>query len=272
MGLMVLASTVYAAEQYGPCCPMAKGHHASMHSPSDSASMTGPRFTCSSPKPIALTYAGTKREVKAMEGNGTLFVPERLFAITGATIEFKGGRVSSVSLGARTVEITAGSHGVKVTADGATKDVTWEMCPRMHMEVTYVPLRSMAEALGLSVDMVNGGLVLAEAGGETPAPAATPEAKHPCPADEIEQALGLTVMRGMANTKWGTGVGVVKVTPGSRACAMGVLAQDIIIEANGTRVKCPKDLAALDASESAGAVKRLTVVRDKHKMDLTVAK
>ena len=274
LGLMLVASTVYAAEQYGPCCPMAKGHHVAMHSPSDWASMTGPRFTCKTPKPITLTYGTKSLEVKGLEANATLLVPERLFEITGAAVEFKGGRTSTISLGARTIEFMAGSHAVKVTAEGDTAEQTWEMCPRMHEAVTYVPLRATASALGLSVDWKGGALVLAEAGGETPAVAAAPEAKPvACPADRVEQALGVTVLRGMANTKWGPGAGVVKVLLRSQACSMGVLAQDIIIEANGQRVKCPKDLdALLNPDKIGGGITSLTVVRDKHKMTLTAPK
>ncbi len=277
IGLMLVASAVYGAEEYGPCCPMAKGQKpAATRTPSDAASMRGPRFTCSSPKPIALAYGGTTRPVKAMEANNTLLVPERIFAISGAVVEFKGGRTSSVALGARTVEFTAGSHKVKVTAEGSTSEQNWEMCPRMHEGVTYVPLRATASALGLSVEWKNGALTMAESGGEqpaspAPAEAASEEAKPAeCPADRVEQALGVTVLRGMGNTSWGPGAGVVKVIDGSQACAMGVKAQDIILEANGKRVKCPMDLdGVLDLSKPGGGIEKLTVVRDKHKVELT---
>lgn len=251
---------------YGPCCPLVKGRtqpKATMAG--GQKALAGPRHICET-KPISITYDGATHAVDMIEVTGSLLAPARMLMMTGADLEWGGQRHFMLIRGARRVELTLGSHAVTISNGSDTKMVSWPLCPRLLNNISYVPLRPTAEALGLDVAFENGVVTLTETGvsAETPVKAAQ------CPADRVEEALGATIIRAPAESALGVGTGILEIKPDALAAGMGLRAKDVIVEANGKRVNCPKDLDDLLTSLKAdnGTIKTLVVVRGKEKITL----
>jgi hypothetical protein len=200
-------------------------------------------------------------------------VPARIFGLTGAAVEWSGGRQVTATREARTVSLTLGSHAVRVVADGKPTDASWDLCPRLRDDVTYVPLRSMAEALGLAVAWQDGVVVLSAAGSQasaTPEPGQPVEAAAKCPADRVEEALKVKVLRSPADSTSGPGVQILELLDGSPLKALDVQPGDVIVVCDGQRTKCPRDLDVLLAKEKAdsASVSSLVVMRGAEKLAL----
>lgn len=269
--VVLAAPTQGSSSQYGPCCPLVKGQTAPKIEAAQGwgrMSVKGPRFTCHTPEPVDVSYGGATRKVNALEAQGALFVPARLFAFAGATIQWEGGRGSTMTLGDRKVAILGGNHTVHVSDVTGTHTITWGFCPRTVQGVTYVPIREAAEALGLTTEWKNGAVDLALA--TTKAAPAVAEKPAACPADRVEGVLGIKVLRGPADSKYGQGVAVTEVTKGREAAEMGLKPMDIIISADGHAVQCPQDLdaAVTRARKAGGYLDRMTVVRAGHRLSL----
>jgi hypothetical protein len=253
------------ARSYGPCCPYVTGRQQPWAAKSASywgtaGTYKGPTRVCLSPRPIPVVYEGKVRRVDAIDVNGTILVPQRVLTMTGATVEYAGSGKTVASLGSRKLGLTLGKHQAMVMDGQKTHPVEWKLCPRLHQNITYVPLRSAAEALGLSAEWQKRGIVLSN---RQPTPASL--SARQCPADEAEQDLGAKLLRGPLNGPFGAGIGVVSVTPRSHAARLGLRAHDVILSANGQRVQCPKDL---QAALSGGQARTLSVVRSGHQMTL----
>lgn len=261
--LAILASAiVYGAGKkaaYGPCCPLVKGQKQ--------PTAQGPRFTCKAHKPLSLTYKNVTHQVGAVEASGTLLVPARLFVLTGATIQARGHREVVLGRGGRKVDMMVGDHKVRIAGRGEGREIKWNLCPRRRANVTYVPLREAAVALGLSVGWKAGQVTLSEAPGEPTVPT-TAQKPASCPAERCENALGAKIVRGQANTAIGrVGVEVTSVTRGGAGARMGLKPADVIIAANGKSVTCPRDLdQAIGTGD--GAIHSLTVARGQKKLEL----
>jgi hypothetical protein len=220
----------------------------------------GPTRVCRSPKPVSVVYEGNLRRVDAIDVNGTTLVPQRVLSITGATVDYTDAGKVVATLGSRAVKMTPGQHKVMVTDGQKTRAVEWKLCPRLHQGITYVPLRPAAEALGLSAEWQNRGIVLTNR-----QPTLTSTSTAQCPADEVEQDLGVKLLRGPLNGPFGPGIGVVSVKRNAPAARIGLRAHDVILSANGKRVQCPKDLQAALARVQAC---NITVSRGGKKMTL----
>jgi hypothetical protein len=254
------------AKSYGPCCPYLTGRKQPWAGKAASywgagGSYQGPTRFCRTPRPISVVYGDQLRRVDAIDVNGTILVPQRVLAIAGATVDYAGEGKTVASLGSRRVELTPGHHQVMVTDGQKTQPMAWKLCPRLHHGITYVPLRPAAEALGLSAEWQNRGIVLTN---RQPTLTGLGSAAQ-CPADEVEEYLGVKLLRGPLNGPFGAGIGVVSVRRGCPAVQMGLKARDVILSANGKRVQCPKDLqAALSKAQSC----MMTVSRGGRKVTL----
>ena len=258
-----------AGQAYGPCCPLAQGGQprAMMGGRRWSgARAAGPRYTCRRVSAFSIAYAGKTYPVEAVEAAGTVMVPERTLGITGAGVEWLGGRESAVSMGAKVLHLTLGSRTVKVVEGGQTTESTWALCPRLLGGVTYVPLRPAAEALGLTVAWENGAVTLEHGEAVTAASGAPVE----CPASRVEEALGVTVVRGPVGAAGASGVGVLTVAEDGRGAELGLQPKDVIVMCNGKPTTCPLDLDGIIATIKAAnqCVCCLEVVRDGQKLKL----
>lgn len=251
---------------YGPCCPLVKGQALPMASAGGGqATMSGPRYVCRT-KPVSLVYEGATHAVDTIEVTGSLLAPARLLTMTGANLEWGGQRHFVLTRGAHRVELTLGSHAVTVANGSDSQMVSWPLCPRLLHDIAYVPLRPLAEALGLKLSFQDGVVTVAEAGSAAQALSAPGE----CPADRVEEALGVKLVRSLANSAFGVGAGIEEVNPGGLGAAFGMQPRDVILAANGTPVKCPKDLDQLLARLKAdnGSLRTLVVVRGREKVTL----
>jgi hypothetical protein len=259
--------------QYGPCCPITHGDSFKGNSASEywglDGRQTGPRFTCLSPERISLRYGDKSFPVYAVEASGSLLIPAQTFRLIGASVEWSGGRALTASLGPRSLALTLGGHEVGLREGGNTTQTSWELCPRLRNDVAYVPLRPMAEALGLSVAWAPGEVTLAGASG---ARVATDTAAE-CPASKLDAALGIVAARGEIEGPFGPGVGILEVHAGGNGEKMGLQPKDVILAAGGTRVTCPRDLEAIIAQNQSTSTLpcAITVVRGGVKTNLRCA-
>lgn len=276
LGLLVVASLILALTSgalaqpaqggYGPCCPLVKGQKApTAQTSATGTTLTGPRYVCVT-KPVLLTVNGATYGVQALEVTGSLLTPARLFTMAGANLEWGGDRHVLLTRGARRVELMLGSHAV-TTYDGTDSQmVSWPLCPRLIGGITYAPLRPLAQALGLTVAFADGAVAItaSETGGGPAVPTGS------CPADRVEAALAVTVVRSPAESAFGVGAGVVEVKPGGLAERLGVQAHDVIIGCDGKPVKCPKDLDQILAQlkPTGGTIQTLIVARGQEKVTL----
>lgn len=279
LSLSVAVATMVMAQPatggYGPCCPLVKGHSAPAVSiKGGHRVLTGPRHVCQT-KPVTLSYSGATHRVDMMEVEGSLLAPARLFALTGADLEWGGQRHFALIRGERRAELTLGSHAVTLGNGGEEQMVSWALCPRLLSGISYVPLRPLAQALGLTASFKDGVVTLAEAvtaSGAAPAaaPAVAPARPASCPADRVEEALGVTIVRSPAECAFGVGAGVEAVKDGGLAARFGVRAEDVIIVANDKPVHCPKDLDQLFTNLRAanGSLHSLVVARGTQKVAL----
>ena len=254
-----------ADSQYGPCCPVTHG------SKFQNRDNVDPRYTCSTVKRISLRYGSDTQALDAIEVAGSLLVPARMFLLTGGDIGWAGGREVTLDRAGRTVRLTLGSHVVRIVADGKTTEASWDLCPRQRGGVTYVPLRPMAEALGLTVAWQDGVVVLAAGGPTPPRGDGQPvEAAAKCPADRVEEALKVKILRSPADSSFGSGAQVLELLEGSPLKALGVQASDVIVVWDGQRIKCPRDLDVQLAKEKAdnANVSKLVVMRGADKLSL----
>lgn len=258
---------------YGPCCPLVKGQSRPTATVSGGHTvLTGPRYVCQT-KPVSLAYNDSTHAVDMVEVMGTLLAPARLFTMTGADLEWGGQRHFALARGDRRVELTLGSHAVTMTNGSDTQMVSWPLCPRLLNGISYAPLRPLAEALGLTVAFKDGVVTLSETA-PTHGAATTaqpPTALAQCPADRVEEALGVTVVRSPAECAFGVGAGIEAVNEGGLAAKLGLQAKDVIIAANGKPVHCPKDLDQLFAGLKASnrALQSLVVARGSQKITLS---
>ncbi len=276
---VLLAPVVLAAETSapgpGPCCPAVKGQHAPVahKTPAGTTELVGPRFVCQAPRPLNLVFQGETHQVGSIEAAGSVLVPAHAFALLGGTVAPQGDRGLTIALGPRQLALTLGSPSVQVTDGTATRQATWPLCPRRLDGVPWVPLRSAAEALGLRVEWRIGTIVLSPTGRQGKvslrehkvAPAA-----GKCPADRVEEALGIKVLRSPADTPVGSGTQVLELFATTPLTVFGVQPGDIILVWNDERIKCPKDLDDQLAREKAASqtVKRLIVMRGTEKLTL----
>ncbi len=268
---LILALTSGALAQpaqgsYGPCCPLVKGQKApTAQTSATGTTLTGPRYVCVT-KPLSLTVNGARHTVQALEVTGSLLTPARLFTMAGANLEWGGDRHLVLTRGARRVELMLGSHAVTIYDGTDSQMVSWPLCPRLIRGISYAPLRPLAEALGLVVAYDNGAVAItaSETGGGPAVAAAS------CPADRVDAALGLTVVRSPAASAFGVGAGIVEVKPGGMAESFGVQTNDVIIGCDGKPVKCPKDLDDILArlKPTGGTIQTLIVARGQEKVTL----
>lgn len=252
---------------YGPCCPLVKGQKApTAHTSAAGTVLTGPRYVCQT-KPVSLVINGATHRVDALEVTGSLLTPVRLFTMAGANLEWGGSRQVVVTMGPRRVELTLGSHAVTINDGLETRMVSWPLCPRLLNGVTYAPLRLLAEALGLFVSFEGGAVRIGT--GRTPLMGATAPTGQ-CPADRVDEGLGVVVVRSPADSDFGVGAGIVEVKPGGLAAGLGVQAKDVIIGCDGKTVKCPKDLDQIltQLKASGGTIQTFVVARGQAKVTL----
>jgi membrane-associated protease RseP (regulator of RpoE activity) len=253
---------------YGPCCPLVKGQKPpTAHTSAAGMTVTGPRYVCQT-KPVSLAINDATHRINALEAAGSLLAPVRLFAMVGASVEWGGNRQIVVTRGPRRVELTLGSHAVTIYDGADTQMVSWPLCPRLVEGISYAPLRALAEALALVVSYQDGTVAVQETG--TPGGAVmTPPME--CPADRVDGALGVTIVRSPADSNFGAGAGIVEVKPGGLAENFGVRAGDVIIGCDDQPVKCPKDLDQIltQLKTTGGTIQTLVVARGKDKLTLT---
>jgi len=280
VSMLVLASGALGAPaqsgNYGPCCPLVKGQKAPTARPSAQGTLVGPQHACVT-KQVTVVFAGAAHPVQMQEVNGSLLCPVRMMGLTGACVCWEGNRRMTVSRGALSAGLTMGSHAVKVEDGGAMRVASWALCPRLLNGVAYAPLRALAEALGLKVGFENGVVTLAEpAASEATAPApvapavpAAPAAGS-CPADRVEAALGVAVVRSPAASAFGTGVGITEVRAGGLAESLGLQAKDVVISCNEKPVRCPMDLDSIltELDAGGGMIETLVVARGQEKLTL----
>ena len=253
---------------YGPCCPLVKGQKApTAQTSAAGTTVTGPRYVCTT-KPVSLAINDVTHAVNALEAAGSLLTPVRLFALVGATVEWGGNRQIVVARPPRRVELTLGSHAATIYDGTDTRMVSWPLCPRLIEGVSYAPLRLLGQALGLAVSFTDGVVSVAEADSTTGTVLRPPVE---CPADRVEAALGVKVVRSPADSNFGVGAGIAEVKAGGMAESFGVLAGDVIIGCDDKPVKCPKDLDQILAQlkTTGGAIQTLIVARGKDKVTLT---
>lgn len=252
---------------YGPCCPLVKGQKALR----GAGTVTGPRHACVT-QSVAVTLNGLAVRVDALEVTGTLLVPARLLGMAGANLEWLGERRFALTRDARRVELTLGSHAVTIKAADDTQMVSWPLCPRLVNGLSYVPLRPLAEALGLTVGFANGAVNVSspQPGPEPATPATAPPAPGSCPADRVEAGLGVTVVRSPAESAFGVGAGLLTIKPEGLAATFGARPGDVIIGANDQPIKCPKDLDQLLSQLKAtnASLTVLVVARGQEKVTL----
>ena len=256
-----------AGQAPGPCCPQAQGTPPRVIAAAGNWNATGsagPRHVCRRLPSFSIAYQGKTYPVEAVEAADTVLVPERTLGITGAAVEWLGGRKSTIALGTRTLHLTLGSRTVSVVEGDQSTESTWALCPRLLGGVTYVPLRPAAEALGFSVAWENGAVTLER--GEPAAGGTTAE----CPASRVEVALGVTVVRGSVSGADASGVEVLTVAEGGRGAELGLQPKDVIIMCNGKPTTCPLDLDGIITGIKAAnqCVCCLEVVRDGQKIKL----
>jgi len=256
-----------AEQTYGPCCPLAQGTRPKATSAADywaGAGPAGPRHTCRRLPSFSLAYGGETYPVGAVEAADIVLVPERTLGVTGAVVEWLGGRKSTIALGTKTLHLTLGSRTVTIVEGDQSTEATWALCPRLLGGVAYVPLRSAAEALGLSVAWENGAVTLDQG-----QPVAGGTAAD-CPASRVEAALGVTVVRGPVTGPLGSGVGVLTVADAGRGAELGLQPKDVIVMCNGKPTTCPLDLDSIVTTikSSNQCVCCLEVVRDGQKLKL----
>jgi hypothetical protein len=257
---------------YGPCCPLGKEQSAPKPAVAgDHTVLVGPRYVCDA-RPISLAYEGTAHSVAMMEVKGALLAPARMFTMTGATLNWNGRRDFIMARGTRRVTLALGSCAVTIANGSDSKMICWALCPQLLNGIGYAPLRPLAEALGLTVGFKSGVVTLTEmtaaGSGNTPTHPAT--APGDCPADRVDAALGVRVVRSPADSALGVGAGMIEVHEGGLAAEFGVQPKDVIIIANGERVRCPKDLDQLLAQLQAanGTLQTLVVARGQEKVAL----
>jgi hypothetical protein len=245
----------------GPCCPLAHGTPPKAIS---GVGSLGPRHTCRRLPSFSLAYEGKTYPVGAVEAADIVLVPERTLGVTGAVVEWQGERKSTIALGTKTLHLTLGSRTVTVEEGDQSTEATWTLCPRLLGGITYVPLRSAAEALGLSVAWKNGTVTLDQGQPVAGGTAAS------CPASRVEEALGVTVVRGPVSGPLGSGVGVVTVADGGRGAELGLQPKDVIVMCNGKPTTCPLDLDGIITTikSSNQCVCCLEVVRNGEKVKL----
>lgn len=265
------SAAVAADNQYGPCCPLVHGSHwqashGGAYWGAHGGGYAGPRYRCGTPQQVMLQYGANTYPLDAVEAADSLLVPVRTFGLVGATVDWSGGRMVTASLGSRTLTLTLGGHTVRAAADGSTSEVSWNLCPRLRNDVAYVPLRSMAEALGFTVDWA-ANMVKLE--GNEQAVAAAPSAAE-CPVTKLETELGVKAVHGQVTGRYGPGVGILEVDTGGNGERLGLHSKDVILACSGKRVTCPRDLEEIMAQTRAGtaAACTMTVVRDGAKVDL----
>jgi S1-C subfamily serine protease len=91
-----------------------------------------------------------------------------------------------------------------------------------------------------------------------------------CPVTQLQDKLGITVVHGQVAGPWGPGIGVLEVNSGGNAAKLGLQPRDVILEANGQRVSCPRDLqeAMTRSHEAKLAPCSLIVARNGEKTSL----
>lgn len=268
LSLLVISAALAEPSQgaYGPCCPLVKGQKApKAFTTAAGTVVTGPSYVCRT-KAVTLSYEGKTIPLDAMEAAGSLLVPARLFTMTGANLEWAERRQLVLTRGTQRVELALGSHAVTIYDGTDSRMVSWPLCPRLINGVSYAPLRGLAEALGLAVTYEHGVVTVSS----TQAAGATAAAPATCPADRVEEALGVSVVRSPANSNFGVGVGIVDVKPDGTAAGLGVQARDVIIGCNDQPVKCPKDLDQIltQLQTNGGTIRTLVVARGAEKIAL----
>ena len=261
--LMATVVVQAADTQYGPCCPVTHGDRFQ-------TGRTGPRYTCGPAKRISLRYGAETQALDAVEVAGSLLVPARVFLLTGGEVGWAGGRQVTFTREARTVTLTLGSHAVRIVADGKPTETSWDLCPRLRDDVTYVPLRPMAEALGLAVAWQDGAVVLSSGGSMTQGASQPANTAAKCPADRVEEALKVKILRSPADSSFGSGAQIVELLDGSSLKNLGVQSGDVIVIWDGERIKCPRDLDMQLTKENANgaSVKSVVVMRGAEKLTL----
>lgn len=252
-----------AAGVYGPCCPLVKGQKPLALS---GTALSGPRHVCET-RSLNLSLNGETRTITALETQGSLLVPARLFTALGAALEWGGNRQLTLSLGARRVALQLGSHAATLSDGAETQMVSWPLCPRLVSDISFVPLRLTATALGLNLTIVDGVISLTPGAGAATAPESGPTK---CPADRVEEALGVTTVRSPADSAFGVGAGLTQVKAEGLGARFGLKPGDVIIGANGRPVRCPKDLDQIlrQAAAAPGDLHVLTVARGPEKLTL----
>lgn len=252
--------------QYGPCCPMVEGRQAlGVQTTAAGTTVTGPRYTCKTTQ-VSLAYGSDTHSSNMLEATGSLLCPARLFTMTGAGVEWGGNRHLVLTRGSRRVDMALGSREVQVTDGGETHTVSWPLCPRLINGIGYAPVRSLGMALGLLVSYDDGTVTLRP----EEIPTGTTLQAATCPADLLDDGLGVVVLRSPAHSAFGMGVGVQEVTAGGLAEGFGLEPGDVIISCDGKPTQCPRELEQMlmAARERGDSVQILVVARGQEKLTL----
>jgi len=265
VGVALAQST--GATQYGPCCPLVEGRQPlDVQTTAAGTTVIGPRYTCKTTQ-VSLAYGSDTHRSNMLEATGSLLCPARLFTMTGAGVEWGGNRHLVLTRGPRRVDMTVGSHEVQVTDGGETQTVSWPLCPRLVNGIGYAPVRSLSAALGLLVNYDNGVVTLRPE--EIPTGTAVQAAI--CPADLLDDGLGVIVLRSPAHSAFGMGIGVQEVSAGGLAESFGLEPGDVIISCDGKSLQCPRELDQMltAAQERNDNIKVLVVARGQEKLTLS---
>jgi len=109
---------------------------------------------------ITLRFSTEAIQVEAVETQGSLLVPVRIFERLGTAVGWDYSGAVTVAVGARSVAIRVGQTSVTTGGDGQENTASWPVAPRLSGETTYVPLRPLAEALGFTVEWEAGAVRL----------------------------------------------------------------------------------------------------------------
>lgn len=107
---------------------------------------------------LTLRYRGETFTVDAIDAGQSMLVPARTFERLGCEVEWLGAGRTSLAIKSRMAEVSTGSTAMSVTKRGLPYLQICSAAPRYRSGRTFVPLRSIAEALGFVVEL-EGGVV-----------------------------------------------------------------------------------------------------------------
>ena len=230
-------------------------------------SYSGPRFTCGTSERISLQYGPSIQTIDAIEAANILLVPARVFGLVGANVNWRDDRTVYATFGSRALDLTPGSHDVRLEDHGTPTWISWDLCARIHDHIAYVPLRATAEALGFSVLWEPGTVRLVSGQEASITPTSNPA--DLCPVSRLQDKLGIVAVRGQVDGPYGPGVGILEVKSGGSGEKIGLAPRDVILAINDRRVTCPRDLQEAIGGSTSGY--DLTVVRGSEKTMLHFA-